>query len=425
MALNPAKSISGSERPEAESSPTSRRDFLARTLGAGSGLFVLGGTAACAREEAREEVRPTEGGEPTELPIGKDPDDFVLHTTNPMTLETKRSAFGTSGIVPVELLFVRNNLPTPAADFVADPDRWELSVEGVAQPRTISVGELKELGLESFAMVLQCSGNGRAFFPTQPSGSKWGVGAAGCVAWSGVPVRTVIEALGGALPEARYLTGTGGEVLPEGIDPLDLVVERSIPLEKGLDDALLAWQLNGQPIPLIHGGPLRLIVPGYYGVNQIKYIKRLALTPEQTEAAIMRTGYRVRPIGEAGGPDQPTMWEMGVKSWINHPSPDGPRPAGRFVIDGVAFAGGERIASVEVSLDGGQSWQPAPLIGPELGRYAWRQFALPVSLAPGRHILASRATDAAGNVQPEERQENERGYGNRSWRDHAVEITLT
>jgi len=110
------------------------------------------------------------------------------------------------------------------------------------------------------ATVLQCSGNGRGFFPHKPSGTPWTVGAAGCVVWSGVPVRTVVEALGGVNGGMLYMTGTGGEVLPAGIDPKSVVVERSLPI-KALGDALLAWEMNGAPISLAHGGPLRLIVP--------------------------------------------------------------------------------------------------------------------------------------------------------------------
>ena len=134
-------------------------------------------------------------------------------------------------------------------------------------------------------MVLQCSGNGRGLFPNKPSGTAWKVGAAGCVVWSGVPVRTVIEALGGKLDGTSYMTSTGGEKIPEGLDPKSVMVERSVPAA-AMTDALLAWELNGVPIPLAHGGPLRLIVPGYAGVNNIKYIKRLAFTAEQTDAAI-------------------------------------------------------------------------------------------------------------------------------------------
>jgi sulfite dehydrogenase len=319
---------------------------------------------------------------------------------------------------------VRNNLPPPDASILDNRDAWTISIEGVKNPRTFSLGELKTMGLETVATVLQCSGNGRGFFPSKPSGTQWTVGAAGCVFWSGVPVRTVVAALGGGVDGTVYLTGTGGEKLPDGVDPLSVLVERSVPIE-ALGDAILAWELNGEPIPLAHGGPLRLVVPGYQGVNNIKYIKRLALTPQQSKARIMASSYRLSPPGTKSSPDQRSVWEMVVKSWINGPlSEEGPLKAGMTQIHGVAFAGMQPVQGVEVSVDGGATWNRAQLIGPDLGRFAWRQFVLPVRLAPGTHVLASRATDAAGHAQPAEREENVRGYNNNSWRDHAVTVTV-
>src|SRR5207253_637030 len=119
----------------------------------------------------------------------------------------------------------------------------------------------------------------------------------------------------------RFITGTGGESLPAGLDPKSVIVERSVPL-KALDDALLVWEMNGEPLPHAHGGPLRLIVPGYSGVNNIKYIKRLAFTAVETDAAIQKTGYRLSPPRTRGDPAHPPAWEMDVKSWMNVPAPE-------------------------------------------------------------------------------------------------------
>ena len=123
------------------------------------------------------------------------------------------------------------------------------------------------MGIETVAMVLQCSGNGRGFFPSKPSGTPWTVGAAGCVVWSGVPLRNVVDAMGGLADGMAFITGTGGEKLPDGVDPKSVVVERSVPI-KALPDALLAWELNGAPIALAHGGPLRLVAAGLLGHQQ-------------------------------------------------------------------------------------------------------------------------------------------------------------
>jgi len=345
---------------------------------------------------------------------------LIVHSAN--TIETKRSAFGTSVVTPTERLYIRNNLNPPDAAIVADADAWELAVEGVKKPRKLTLRELKAMGLETVATVLQCSGNGRGFFPSKPSGTPWTVGAAGCVVWSGVPLREVAQALGGVADGMAFITGTGGEKLPEGVDPKSVVVERSVPI-KALPDALLAWELNGAPIPLAHGGPLRLVLPGYQGINNVKYVKRLAFTAVESDARIMSHGYRLTPPGAKADPSQPSVQEMGVKSWINAPE-GGTLPAGPVQIHGVAFGGTQPVQRVEVSTDGGKTWRDARLVGPDLGRFAWRQFVFTARLAPGTHTLASRAIDSAGNVQPEARIENTGGYNNASWLDHAVKVTV-
>ena len=352
----------------------------------------------------------------------KNADDMIVHSNN--TLETRRHAFGTSVVTPTQQLFVRNNLPPPDAAIVADRDAWKVDVQGVKNPRTLSVAELKTMGLDTVAMVLQCSGNGRGFFPSKPSGTQWNVGAAGCVVWSGVPVRAVVEALGGVADGMKYMTSTGGEVLPEGLDPKSVIVERSVPAA-AMQDALLAWELNGEPIPLAHGGPLRLVVPGFTGVNNIKYVKQLAFTAKESDARIMAHGYRLAPLGEKGEPTQPSVQDMSVKSWINYPVPeDGTVKAGMVQIEGVAFGGLDEVKGVEVSTDAGKTWNAARLIGPDLGKYAWRQFVVQAKLPAGKHTLVSRATDMKGNTQPQERFENARGYNNTSWADHAITVTV-
>ncbi len=178
----------------------------------------------------------------------------------------------------------------------------------------------------------------------------------------------------------------------------------------------------GEPLPLAHGGPLRLVIPGFYGVNNIKYVKQVAFTAEQTDAKIQASGYRIRPVGQHGAPDQPSMWEMNVKSWITQPLQQA--KAGRVRIQGVAFGGARAVKGVEVSLDGGDHWQMAPFVGPDLGRFAWRPFVLIVDLKPGSYTLASRAIDVEGAYQPQERLDNERGYGHNGWEDHAVKLRV-
>lgn len=400
-----------------------RTDLRRRGLLAG-GAAALAAAGLPRAAEAQAPAAPGAAIRPTLPPYvaWKKPDLMLVHTAT--TIETRRSAFGTSVITPADRLYIRNNLPAPDVSIVADRDAWTVSVEGVRQPRTLSVAELKTMGLETVAAVLQCSGNGRGYFESKPAGTKWQVGAAGCVVWSGVPVREVVKALGGLADGARFITGTGGEQLPAGLDPKSVVVERSVPL-KALDDALLAWEMNGEPVPHAHGGPLRLVVPGYSGINNIKYVKRLAFTPAETEAAIQRTGYRLTPPGTKGDPAFPAVWEMDIKSWINGPAPEnGPVRAGWVQIHGVAMGATRALRRVEVSIDGGQSWREARFVGPDLGRFAWRQFVLPVRLEPGQYQIASRAQDTQFNWQAEATPDNAGGFLNSGWRSHAISLTV-
>ncbi len=398
----------------------SRRKMLA----AGSGALAAAGLAGASRVVAQTTPAAPASTSVPKLPAyvaWKDPDSLIMHS--PTTIETKRAALGSS-ITSSDRLYIRNNLAAPDVSIVANRDAWQLAVEGVRQPRTLTVAELKTLGLENIAMVLQCSGNGRAYFPSKPAGTKWQVGASGNVIWSGAPLRAVAEALGGPTAGMRFITGTGGEKLPDGVDPKSVIVERSVPIS-ALEDALLAWEMNGEPVPHAHGGPLRLIIPGYSGVNNIKYIKRLAFTRDETDAGIQTTRYRIAPVGTKENPSQPPVWEMGPKSWINSPSPDaGAVKRGWVQINGVAMGGMQAPRRVDVSLDGGKTWREASFIGPNLGRYSWRPFVLQAELKPGAYVLASRVTDSQGRVQVETTPDNVGGYLNSGWRAHAFSINV-
>ncbi|KMO29802.1 sulfite oxidase [Methylobacterium variabile] len=406
-----------------ESTILHRRNFLAGTA-AGA---VSVASSARAQSPAAEAPKPDPGkpgakGLPAPL-AWKDPNAFIVHSNQ--TVETKRGHTGSGVITPIGRLFIRNNVNPPPDGIVADRDAWRVEIAGVASPRTLTLAELKRIGLASVATVLQCSGNGRKYMQDalQPgqriSGTPWTVGAAGCVIWSGVPLKAVVDALGGPAGGARFVTGTGGEDLPAGLKPKDVIVERSVPIST-LDTVLLAWEMNGEPLPLAHGGPLRMIVPGYSGVNNIKYVKTVALTEAETDAKIQAASYRMHGVGAKADPAQPSIWEQPVRSWITAPLEGG--PAGRTVVTGVAFGGMNAVARVEVSTDGGRSWTDAPFVGPDLGRYAWRQFALALDLPAGTHVLVSRATDAAGHVQPEDTPPNGGGYSYNGWRGPAVTV---
>ena len=411
----------------------SRRQFLkSLTLGGGATLLAscASGRVSVDNGGRARPCRENDGASAAArvpavsvLPDGLNPSNFHVHNETPLALETKRSTLMTGAITPAALLFVRNNLPRPDESILDDRDGWVLEVKGAERAGAISLAELKRLGRETTTAVLQCSGNGRAFFEHGPSGSQWSVGAAGCVNWTGVRLSEVAAHFGGPLSGVKYVTATGGEPLPPGVDSKAAVVERSIPIEKGLDDVLLAWEMNGQPIPITHGGPLRMVVPGYFGCNQIKYIKTLSFSPEQSDAKIMKKGYRYRPLGEKGNASQPSLWRMPVKSWVNGPGADETEVlAGQVYFHGVAFSGERGVRSVEVSMDGGKRWKKADIYGPDMGKNAWRTFKYAVELEPGDHRIVSRATDTQGDVQSEHRDENERGYRYNGWSEAGLDV---
>lgn len=357
------------------------------------------------------------------MPDSKAAGAFIVHNDLPWALETRRSQFGFGPITPASRLFVRNNLPMPPGSVTDTGNEWAFEVSGCEQEGRLTLADLKRMEVQTVATVLQCSGNGRDFFSHDPSGSQWSVGAAGCVLWTGVAVADIFERCGGVKDDLDFLTVTGGETLPEGIDKNTVVVERSVPLDKGLKDCLLVWEMNGAPLSAIHGGPLRLVVPGYFGVNNVKWVRHLAATKMESAAKIQQSGYRMRPEGMTGGPEHPSMWRMPVKSWLNGPgADDAPVLAGLNTLYGVAFSGERGIESVEVSGDDGASWQEAEFIGPDLGPNAWRTFQFLAEISIGEHRFVSRAIDAAGEQQPEGAEHNHRGYGHNGWKDHALRI---
>lgn len=396
--------------------PSFTRRSLLKALAIGGATAVVSPLARFASAQAMD--RP--------MPTGKLAGNFQIHNDMPWALETRRSALGLAPITPQSAFFVRNNLPTPDESIVQNRDAWQIDVVGAQNSRTMTLGELKTLPVQMEAAVLQCSGNGRAYFPHNPSGSQWATGAAGCAIWTGVRISDLIAHLGGPAEGSQaYVTATGAETLPDGVDPSQVVVERSVPIDKGLQDCMLVWEMNGEPLPLVHGGPVRMLVPGYFGVNNVKWVKRIALTEEETGASIQASSYRFRDIGVSGSPAHPSMYRMPVKSWLNGPGADDtPVLKGQIMLYGVAFSGERGVNKVEVSADNGQTWQTADLIGPDLGPNAWRSFVMPMELGAGRHRLVTRATDTAGETQPRDATPNHRGYGHNGWYDHGLEINV-
>ncbi len=348
----------------------------------------------------------------------KNRDALIVHSKK--GIETHRSAIGESLITPNRNIYIRNNMPTMSDTQIGDRNNWKVSIKGVKNPKTFSLAQLKKLGHTTMATILQCSGNGRGFFAHEVRGSQWKTGAAACVVWTGVPMKVVVDACGGVDSDAVFMTSAGVDHEPTGLDPKKAKVERSVP-KKVYKDAMLAWEMNGVSLPNAHGGPLRMVTPGYFGINNVKHLGQVAFTKTESTVKYMKSSYRISPIGKKGS-QYPSCWEMPVKSWITRPTDEtGTVKAGNVQIVGVAMGGTKKIRSVKVSIDGGQSWKKAKFVGPDLGKYAWRQFVFEANLAPGSYNLASKAS-GGGKTQPEIRYENRRGYAHNGWKDHSVNI---
>ena len=396
---------------------TSKRNFL-------TGSVTLAGVAAATSVLPISIAKANhEDSDPKGLPDfikWKNRDALIVHSKK--GIETHRSAIGESLITPNRNIYIRNNMPTMSDTQIGDRNNWKVSIKGVKNPKTFSLAQLKKLGHTTMATILQCSGNGRGFFAHEVRGSQWKTGAAACVVWTGVPMKVVVDACGGVDSDAVFMTSAGVDHEPTGLDPKKAKVERSVP-KKVYKDAMLAWEMNGVPLPNAHGGPLRMVTPGYFGINNVKHLGQVAFTKTESTVKYMKSSYRISPIGKKGS-QYPSCWEMSVKSWITRPTDEtGTVKAGNVQIVGVAMGGTKKVRSVKVSIDGGQSWKKAKFVGPDLGKYAWRQFVFEANLAPGSYNLASKAS-GGGKTQPELRYENRRGYAHNGWKDHSVNVEV-
>ena len=396
---------------------TSKRNFL-------TGSFTLAGVAAATSVLPISIVNANhKDSSPKGLPefiSWKDRNALIVHSDK--GIETHRSAIGESLITPNRNIYIRNNMPTMSDTQIGNRNNWKVSIKGVKNPKTFTLAQLKKLGHTTMATILQCSGNGRGFFAHKVRGSQWKTGAAACVLWTGVPMKLVVDACGGVDSDAVFMTSAGVDHEPTGLDPKKAKVERSVP-KKVYKDAMLAWEMNGVPLPNAHGGPLRMVTPGYFGINNVKHLGQVAFTKTESTVKYMKSSYRISPIGKKGS-QYPSCWEMPVKSWITRPTDEtGTVKAGNVQIVGVAMGGTKKVRSVKVSIDGGQSWKKAKFVGPDLGKYAWRQFVLEANLTPGNYNLASKAS-GGGKTQPELRMENRRGYAHNGWKDHSVNIKV-
>jgi DMSO/TMAO reductase YedYZ molybdopterin-dependent catalytic subunit len=287
-------------------------------------------------------------------------------------------------ITPADMHFVRSHFPIPAT---ADT----LEVRGaLATPMRIGCDELRGLATRTLPVTLECAGNGRARMAPLPPGEPFKRGAVSTAVWTGVPLRLLLE--------RAALRDDVVEILAVGADSF----ERALPIAAALDpDVLVAVEMNGAPIPPSHGGPARLVVPGWYGMASVKWLHALLALPRPF-AGRFQTDFYVY--------DDEPVTTMRVNSLIVAPSEDAVLAPGRLDVWGWAWSGDAPIDCVAVSFDAGP-WRPAQLAR-AIGPRAWIRWEGLIDAGRGRHTLRARAHDRAGHVQPEAPPHNRLGYGN-------------
>lgn len=376
----------------------SRRTFLAASAGAAAACWLEVPTLARERE-----------------------DGFLVPlTTRPPNYESVRSTF-TTRLTPLDRFYLRNHFDVPTVD----PQAWRLQVKGlVEKPLLLGRADLERLPQVTVEAVLQCAGNGRGLFDPRVPGVQWRVGAVGNATWTGARLRDVL-ALSGPREHVRHLHLRGAEEPPMSATPAFV---RGIPIQKALHpDTLLALRMNGDPIPRYHGGPVRLVVPGWVADDWIKWLTFIEVSDREPEGYFYDTAYRfpIRP-GAPGAavPADATapMTRLNVKSIIGSLSDGDVLRAGKHEVVGVAFSGEAGIAHVDVSFDGSSSWSRAALDGPPTP-YGFRVFRCAWNPArSGRHVVVSRATDTSGATQPAAPVWNPAGYLHNATDRVAVEV---
>lgn len=336
---------------------------------------------------------------------GKDP-NLVLLGDKPLVAETPEHLLD-DDTTPTAKFFVRNNgqIPDPAKD----ADSWKLTIDGeVNKPLEITLGDLKRrFTTKTYRMVLECGGNGRSFFTPQARGNQWTNGGVGCAEWTGVPLADVLKAAG-VKPSAVYTANYGTDVHLSG-DPKRETLSRGVPIKKAMDQySLLVWAMNGRPLENIHGGPLRLVHPGWPGSTSHKWLSKITLRDKVHDGqGMLGASYRVAtkpmvPGGKADDSNFKILESMPVRSIVTSPA-NGTKLAAAtrdLKLRGAAWAGDYTIKAVDVSIDFGASWQRAKLSQPK-NRYDWQRWTATLKLpSDGYYEVWSRATDQRGILQP-------------------------
>jgi DMSO/TMAO reductase YedYZ molybdopterin-dependent catalytic subunit len=343
---------------------------------------------------------------------------LVVLGEKPLVAETPEHLLD-DDTTPNDKFYIRNNglIPDPAAD----PDKWEITIDGeVNTPLKLTLGELKSRFTPvTQRMVLECGGNGRSFFTPEARGNQWTNGGAGCAEWTGVRLIDVLKAAG--VKSSAVFSGHYGADPHLSGDPEKQALSRGVPISKLMDENnLIVWQMNGQPLPQIHGFPVRLVIPGWPGSVSSKWLTRIWVRNQLHDGQGMgKTSYRVtiNPMVPGAEPDMANFKDlesMPVRSITTNPANGTKLAAGtrEVPLRGASWAGDFTVRQVDISIDFGASWQPAKLEA-QKNAYDWQRWTAVVQLpSDGYFEIWSRATDSNGKMQPHIAGNwNPQGYG--------------
>lgn len=370
-----------------------KRRTLVRSGLLGAAALGLGGAVGALGRRLLEAPAPTPG--------------LIVRGLAPHNLETPRGLLATR-VTPNELFFVRTHAHPPHLD----PAAYRLVIDGlVERPLSLSLADLQARAGDTRLAVLQCAGNGRAYHRPRIPGVAWEAGAMGQAEWTGPRLADLLREAG-VQSGGRHLQLHGADTMALAATPS---YARTIPIERALeDDALVALEMNGAGLPWLHGGPARLVLPGWTGNHWMKWLVRATVAAEEEPSFYSKSGYRmpVEPTPPGVTPEATApVTENNVKAVIARPlAGEVVSMRGGLHVSGVAFSGRTTIARVEVSVDDGRSWRDAELAGDETPG-AWKVFRATLPLAAaGPVTVAARATDARGAVQPEVALWNPSGY---------------
>jgi sulfite oxidase len=340
--------------------------------------------------------------------------DVIVHEAEPFNAETGLAALAEAPVTATDAFYVRSHGEVPEIDQAA----WRLRVHGaVERELDLSLATLREAFRErEVTATLQCAGNRRAGLMAIreiPGEAPWGPGATGTATWAGVALADVL-AVAGPLRQAAHVGFDGADLCREAKPPQRF--GGSIPLDKACRrEVLLAWGMNGEPLPPVHGAPVRVVVPGYIGARSVKWLERIELRPAPWKGYYQNVVYRLLPEDGTPGPGAGMpLGLVALNADVLSPADGETVAAGPVVVRGYAFAGGERhVARVDVSLDAGTHWKQAQLLE-DLGPWAWRHWRITVDLAPGSHEILVRAWDSSAATQPDDEAAlwNPKGYVN-------------